>query len=289
MSTLSKVFVVLVCALALINMGVTATLFAQRVDWKDKFVKEVYYHYQTQQVKNGEIADLDLQRQSLVDYNKMLEEKNRLLEKENSSKSEELTNLQKQFNEVDKNFKQLNSSVDVFVRQLDVQMTLVQEMTAKVEEYRNKLARAVSERSTATQELQYARQESEVLQKSLAALEESHIALAREKQRLEEIVKASVERGVDMGSITPKKTLEAKVMAVDAGLGLVIMSIGKDDGVLEGGEFTVYRGGQFVAKLVIERVDRKHAVGRIVLKKDDPRVSDDVSNAMIISTFKSNP
>ena len=38
MSTLSKVFVILVFVIALVKLGVDVTLFAQKVDWKDKFV-----------------------------------------------------------------------------------------------------------------------------------------------------------------------------------------------------------------------------------------------------------
>jgi len=66
-------------------------------------------------------------------------------------------------------------------------------------------------------------------------------------------------------------------------IGMVVISIGKDDGVLEGDEFTAYRGGDFVAKIVLDRADRKWAAGKIVLKKTDPRVGDDVSNHIYVS------
>jgi hypothetical protein len=66
-------------------------------------------------------------------------------------------------------------------------------------------------------------------------------------------------------------------------IGLVVISIGKDDGVLEGDEFTVYRGGDFVAKIQIDRSDRKWSAGKVVLKKSDPRVADDVSNHIFVS------
>ncbi len=59
---------------------------------------------------------------------------------------------------------------------------------------------------------------------------------------------------------------------------MVVISIGKDDGVLEGNEFTIYRGGSFIAKITINKVDRKWAAGRVTLKKEAPRVGDDASN-----------
>ncbi len=289
MSTLSKVFVILVFLVALVKLGVDATLFAQRVDWKDKFVKEVNYHYQTQQIKNAEIQDLILQRENLNEFNKILNDKINMLDIESAAKSQQIANLQRQFDAVDSNFKKLIADVDVFVRQLEVQITQITEMSNKVEDYRQKLVKAAAEKSTAVQELQYARQEAEVLSKSLAGLEENHVSLARDKKRLEETINALNQRGIDTDLVTPKKLLEGKVTAVSSEIGLVVISIGRDAGVLEGNEFTIYRGGQFVAKITIDRVDRGWSAGRVTLKKDDPRVSDDVSNSIFVSSFKSNP
>jgi hypothetical protein len=45
---------------------------AQEVDWKDKFVSELNYHYQTQQIKNAEIEEL---RQKVASLEKQLKEK----------------------------------------------------------------------------------------------------------------------------------------------------------------------------------------------------------------------
>ena len=61
MSLLSKLFVILVFVIALVKLGIDVTLFAHKVDWKDKFVKEVNYHYQTQQIKNAEIAAREME------------------------------------------------------------------------------------------------------------------------------------------------------------------------------------------------------------------------------------
>ncbi len=286
MSTLSKVFVILVFLVAMVKLGVDATLFAQRVDWKDKFVKEVNYHYQTQQIKNAEIQDLILQRENLNEYNKILLDKITMLDTENSAKSLQIANLQREFDQKNSQIAKLIADLDVYVRQLEVQITQIQEMSNKVEEYRGKLAKAAAERSTAVQELQYARQEAEVLQKSMGALEEQHISLARDKKRLEETIAALNARGVDTDLVSPKKLLEGKVTAVSPEIGLVVISIGRDDGVLEGNEFTIFRQQQFIAKITVERVDRKWSAGRVTLKKDDPRVSDDASNSIFISANK---
>jgi hypothetical protein len=106
--------------------------------------------------------------------------------------------------------------------------------------------------------------------------------MARDKKHLEEKIHAIAQAGGNV-NVAPKKALEAKVTAVANEIGLVVISIGKDDGVLEGDEFTVYRGGDFVAKIVIDRSDRKWSAGKVVLKKTEPRVADDVSNHIFVS------
>jgi hypothetical protein len=66
-------------------------------------------------------------------------------------------------------------------------------------------------------------------------------------------------------------------------LGLVVISIGKDDGVVEGDELTVQRAGEFVAKILIDRLDRKWSAGKVFQKKSDPLVADDVTNHLSFS------
>jgi hypothetical protein len=83
------------------------------------------------------------------------------------------------------------------------------------------------------------------------------------------------------------KALEGRVTAVANEIGLVVLSIGSDDGVKEGDEFAVLRSGDFVAKIKIDRTDRKWCAGKVVLKKDDPRVMDTVSNHLVVSGARS--
>jgi len=285
MSTLSKVFVILVFVVALVKLGVDVTLFAQKVDWKDKFVKEVSYHYQTQQIKNAEIAARDLEIENIKSFITILNEKITTLDTENSSKAGRINDLQKQLDGTNIAMTKMLADQDVLVRQLEVQLSQLQEMGLKVDEFRNKLAKSLAEKSTAVSQLQYERQLAERLQQDLAELENKHVEIAREKKLLEERINHLNQMGIKT-EVAPKRALEGKVTAVAPEIGLVVISIGKDAGVGEGDEFTVFRGGDFVAKIVIDRADRKWAAGKIVLKKVDPRGADDVSNQIVVSAPK---
>ncbi len=135
-----------------------------------------------------------------------------------------------------------------------------------------------------TSSLQYERQRADRLQQDLAELENKHVEIAREKKLLEERINHLNQMGVKTEA-APKRALEGKVTAVAPEIGLVVISVGRDAGVGEGDEFTICRGGDFVVKVAIDRVDRKWAAGKIVLKKVDPRIGDDVSNQIVVRAF----
>jgi hypothetical protein len=99
--------------------------------------------------------------------------------------------------------------------------------------------------------------------------------------RIAQVIEAVEQSGGNV-NVAPKKALDGKVTAFSGEIGLVVISIGKDDGALEGDEFTVYRGGDFVARIVLDRTDRRWSAGKVVLKKSEPRVADDVSNLRFV-------
>lgn len=83
--------------------------------------------------------------------------------------------------------------------------------------------------------------------------------------------------------LAPRKRLEGRITAVSQQYRLVIVNIGKDQGVLAGDEFTIYRDRSFVAKITIERVDRRWGSGRILFGTSDPRIADFVTNDIRMS------
>ncbi len=131
-----------------------------------------------------------------------------------------------------------------------------------------------------TEELQYARAEAERLAKDLAQLEEAHIDQARGKKRLEETIASLNVPGPS--NAPPMKALEGRVTSV--GDGYTVLSIGTSHGVVDGSEFTIYRDGGFVAKIAINRVEAAWCSGRVTLKKDEPKVGDDASNSIFVTT-----
>lgn len=278
MSTLHKVFVILVSVVSFVQTGVIATLFAHLTDWKDKFTKEANYHYQTLNTKNAEIAATELEKTNVLTYLSVLKERNTAYAAELASSNTKNLTLQRQLDDSTRQLTKMQSEKDVIARQLEIQVSQIKESMGKLEEFRRKLTEMSSVNTSAVANLNYERQKAERLEKDIAELETNHVKLAQDHQRLQETIEQLSARGVNTSTL-PKKAVSGKVTAVAKDIGLIIISVGKDDDVLGGDEFTVYRGGQFVAKVVIDTVDRKWASGRVTLKTGvDPEVGDDVSN-----------
>jgi Ca-activated chloride channel family protein len=200
-----------------------------------------------------------------------------VLNPENSMKVARIGGLQGRIDGENRPSPGVEADLQVLVRQQELQLAQIQELTTKVDEHRAKLAKSLNEKSLAVAELQDARQLAERLQQDLGQLEEKHVEMALDKKHLEEKINAIAQNGGNVNT-APVKSLEGKVTAVANEIGLVVMSLGKDDGVLEGDNFSIYRGGEFVAKLVVDRADRKWAAGKVVFKMSDPRVGDDADN-----------
>ena len=80
------------------------------------------------------------------------------------------------------------------------------------------------------------------------------------------------------------EVLKTVVAAWDAPNGQVVLSLGKKDGVLEGDEFTIYRGSGFIAKVTVMSVAANSSSARVTLKKEDPRVGDEASNSIFLTS-----
>ncbi len=133
-----------------------------------------------------------------------------------------------------------------------------------------------------TEELQYARDEADRLAKDLEVLEEAVITQVRGKKQLEEILAGLQTPGGMASNAPPLKAIEGRVSSV--GDGCTVLSIGASDGVEDGNEFTIYRDGGFVAKIAVNRVEAAWCSGRVTLMKEVPRVGDDASNSIFVTT-----
>ena len=278
MSTLTKVLIILIFLISAGTVAIVATLYGQRVDWQDKFIKEVNQHWYTIQVLRAEAEAREVQIVNLNDLiEKTLNPKITSLAKEVDSKQNIVETLNRQITDLSAKFTALLEHAEALnsnIKNVTIQMQELQNANAGLRAQRDQ---ANSERQQAQAELFQLKGELETALKSLSVAEKEFIKSSRNSGRLEQVINRLRQEGVNV-DVLPVPRLVGKVRGVAPELGLVVISVGKDEGVTPGMNFTIFRGPNFVCKIAIDRVDRNWASGRIMVRQMDPRVGDDASN-----------
>jgi hypothetical protein len=70
----------------------------------------------------------------------------------------------------------------------------------------------------------------------------------------------------------PIPKIDGRVVGVSTKLPLLVISVGEEDGVKVGFEFTIYRGNTYVGKMVVEKVYPHQAVGRWIQEKTKDKI-----------------
>src|SRR5688572_20234259 len=174
MSTLSKLFVVMILVLALVLLGVNATLFAMRADFKHKWVEEARHHYQTQMIKSAELADAGSSNTLLREANTQLKTVNEQLTTEIASIKSRHEESARELATKQKEIDTLAAGFQTYGRQLEVQLQQISDAMANVETYKKRAADAFNKAATADQDRLYRIQEAERLSKDLGALENQY-------------------------------------------------------------------------------------------------------------------
>ena len=277
MSALTKVFVILIFLISVSTAAILAGLYGQRVDWHDKFIKEVNQHYYSIQVLRAEAEAREIE---IRNKEKVIEAKDAKiagLQNELNSKEGNVVLLKNQLTDLSGKFQQTLEHTEALNRNLAVLIGLQQELQNANAGLRDQRNQAVNERQQAQTELFDLKGNLAQAKGDLEKAEEAFIEASRDLGTLQKVVDGMRERGIDV-DVIPSPRLDAKVRGTAPELGLVVVSVGADEGVTRGMKFTVFRGPEFVCTVTIENVERTWASGRILVKQMDPRVGDDATN-----------
>ena len=120
-----------------------------------------------------------------------------------------------------------------------------------------------------------------LLENDFKAAQEKHAQMERDQEKLNEAYRRVGAAAPAPATPAPRVyyqfTLpESKITAVANEIGLVVISMGSDDGVVEGQTYNIIRGGETIATMIIDRADRKWSAGKVTKKTSEPRVGDAV-------------
>lgn len=255
MNTFTKILIILIFVMSLIYLGVTATLFSARVDFKNKFIREQEAHKATKGNADKEIARLNGDIES---YKKEVN----TLDNKLSATYTELTNtystfieLQSKFTDLLNDFNGLTARYEALAAGLVEQRNKNDELQKLVDENRNRKEQAELDRDTIQARLLETEDKLIKAEKSLAALEEQYVVMAKDLNSAKGELDFYHKRVPDIKPGEAIVSVEGKVLTVSEKVNLVIINVGKKDKVDVGMEFTVYRGDKFIGKIRIEKVE----------------------------------
>jgi predicted nucleic acid-binding Zn-ribbon protein len=270
MSLLGKIFVVVVTILSIIFLGVQSALFYHSKDWRDAYVKleelhknEIDKREKTISELKGTITQVEKTRETLEANVAQLKDLNKSTEDRFQAKSEE-------FNKTRSDLETLQSTHKVVATSLDGKEKELSESRTRIDQLNQDLQKSLGEKETAEAQVARLIGQKAALEKDLAEVRKEY---SDTKQKLldMQLVMEELERlGVPVGTLVinhkPVPPINGKVAGVKADVtpALVVVTVGKDDKVEKGFQFTVYRGAEFVGKVVVEKVNADSSGCRVL-------------------------
>jgi predicted nuclease with TOPRIM domain len=262
MSVVAKILVVLNLFLAIGFLGASATFLGVQENYKVKLEEST-------EAMGVEIADLKAQKdklgKDLNDQRTLSAEKvanNEGLAAQLSAQDEEMGRIREVNNQLLGQYERLSQTATDLQQTIDSlnsdKNRLIEEKDSALGEKRS----AVDEKNDAVTEQK--RLESEILglQDQVAELEKRLVSTSTQLEDTNLVVALYEEKfGPVVESIRGVPVIKTVVAGVNEDLNIVLFTVGRDDNVKPGYEFTIYRNNEYVATVVVDKVEKDHCSG----------------------------
>jgi CHASE3 domain sensor protein len=277
MSLLAKVFVVIQTVLIMVFLGVSATNYQHTNDWRGSYRKLKERYKVSTQLASREIDALRQANKSKSDFISSKQTEVSDLKKELDRQNSELTRIRTDLNTEKARFNTEQSNLTTISNQkADVEKSLAGQR-ARTDELQNNLDVATRRREIAEGQVARLTQLDTSLTKDISDLRQQYADTRKSLMEKEIVIAMLVEMGVNIASLVagpPMPAIDARVTAVksDVQPALVLLSVGSNDKVEKGFQFSVYRGSEFIGKVVVEKVLADSAGCRVIFTKDGATV-----------------
>ena len=188
MSTTTKVLILLLILVSVSAASITATLYAQRVDWHDKFMKEVNQHQYSIMVLRAEAEAREIQVRNLENVLATRDDKIDGLQAELESKLAIYELLRRQLTDLSAKFEKTLENTAALNRNLTHMIAMQEELRDQNKHMRQERDTAKHGRQVAEAELYEIRGRLEVVMRDLNTAETEYVKAARQLERLQAIV-----------------------------------------------------------------------------------------------------
>jgi hypothetical protein len=284
MGTFAKIFIVVNLVLAVVFLGAASTLLGTIEDYKTQW-EEVRDEYKEKQDEwNSKKAELEADVRSLKTQKETAEKRKGELEVIEKQRTEEWQALKVQFNQQTQTLQEYAASIKDFEQNLEDARTTIEGLNTKYEGALSDTRSAKQAADDLRNDLERANGQIKQLEGDLAAVQKEKTALAEEVQKKANLIAMINERlGADwIQGLQDMPDIKGQVTGVDEDLNIVLVSVGEDDLVKVGFTMTVFRGGEYVGKLVIDKVGPDWASGHMDqgVTKSFPMKGDEVATQL---------
>ena len=278
MSLLAKVFVVIMTVLIMVYLGVSATLYQHRRDWRSGYAKLKERYKTSVQLASKEIDTLRAGVRAKNEFIGLKQQEVSDLKKELDRQNGELVKVKSDLNGANSRYDDMSRKFDSSEKAKSQLQEEITKQRARNDELQTNLDTATRRREIAEGQVARLTQYKATLEKDLGDMRQS-FAETRNKLKQTEMTIAMLEdKGVNIVSIIagpPVPAIDARVAGVktDVTPGLVLLSVGSDDKVEKGFHFSIYRGSEFIGKVVVEKVLKDSCGCRVLFTKEGATIN----------------
>jgi len=287
MSTLGKVFAVLVLVLSVAYAAVTAVLYSTTDYWKGRHAAVEAEKKKIEQELTGKVNALESQvtmlkgnLETATDQANKLKDKNEALEDDIKKLKDSLAEKTTQLNTLQTNFDKIAGNIDTLMKEIEQKKALISSLEENAKELQAKKEELAKQRDDLTFRLQAATAANTDLTNKCKAL-------MAEVEKMTDLLDRAKQEGFDVskpssgaGPTVVQKTIRGRVTGVRESAGLVVINVGSQDEVQSGYPFIVYRGAEFIAKIVVDKVYPEMSVANIEISKSPIQVGDTVTTKL---------
>ena len=268
MSPLAKIFVLLNFMLSVLFFAASGTLYLTRTDWREQYNNLEEENRQSLERLEGRTAQLTGRNDTLSDqaqrFQSEVDKATADLQRANETLASAQRDAQVARNEMSQHVTLQTESE----KRAAAATSRIQELEGQMLAANTRRDEAAAAMDKAVQERHSMRLTLDQTQQELVASQEATLELEQKFDELQLRYNNLEERCPDLIGDPPAPPIEARVIAVDGAQKLVVLSVGRDQKVENGFEFTVYRGDSFVGRVKVIRVYPDLAGARIMYTKE---------------------
>lgn len=257
MSVLAKVFVIINLIFSIAYLSVSGALYHHKQDWRTAFTKVTRDYRTLKQRDDGVISTFENRIREMNDYIAKLEN--------------QIGDLMARIDDIGQKYRNARTDLAIETQEMALLLTdhsriimILQARESRIRElmierdfFQRKFQEIMAQKNTA--ENQVARLTKMLMdtRKDLSDLRKEYVATRRDLNDKKLIIQKLRDYGIPVEKIVllkPPPPIDGEVVAYDEPTRLVLLSVGRQDKVAEGYEFTIYRGTRFIARVKVEKV-----------------------------------